>query len=153
MSTVSTIRRGRVLLLVAGAIASLTLTGCQKLKAVLETRPSEKMPAYKPADVQFANQNWSAGQRAWFYHAPQGSELMPYKWFMALEQPKLKLFGTVPKFSDSTYLAGFGFLPDAAGPQNPDGALRATPSLDVNTGQRVEVVGLSCAACHTGPVE
>jgi len=140
------------------AVAALTIAmaGCQQLQAVFGTRPSENMPAYKPVDVQFAQQNWSQDQREWFYHSAQGTELMPYKWFLALEQPKIKIFGSVPKFSDTTYLAGFSFLPDSAGPQNPGnlpvGFARDTV-IDPISGESVEVVGLTCAACHTGQVE
>src|SRR5262245_42511957 len=84
-----------VLFLVAGLI------GCEKLQPLVERRPSEKMPEYHPAkNVQYLNQNWSAYDRQWFYHAGQGTELMPYAWFMALEQPHLKLLGTVPKFHE-----------------------------------------------------
>jgi hypothetical protein len=138
------------------AILLVTMTGCQQLQAVFGTRPSQNMPSYQPVKVQFAHQNWSPDQRAWFYHAAQGTELLPYRWFLALEQPKLKMFGPVPKFSDSAYLAGFGFLPDSAGPQNPDGlpvGFARDTIIDVNTGQSVEVVGLTCAACHTGQLE
>jgi len=151
-----TIRSKRVLSFLAIAVVTISMSGCQQLQAVFGTRPSEQMPAYKPVDVQYAKQNWSPDQRAWFYHTAQGTELLPYKWFLALEQPELKIFGTVPKFADSAYLARFGFLPDPAGPQNPDGLpvgfARDTVN-DVKSGQPVEVVGLTCAACHTGQVE
>ena len=114
------------------------------------------MPAYRPVELSFGKQNWSPDQRTWFYHAGQGTELLPYKWFLALEQPKLKVFGTVPKFADSEYLAGFGFLPDSAGPQNADGlpvGFARDTVVDTNSGQKVDVVGLTCAACHTGQIE
>ncbi len=149
-----TIRSTSVVVLLA--ILLVTMTGCQQLQAVFGARPSENMPSYKPVEVQFAQQNWSPAQRAWFYHAPQGTELLPYRWFLALEQPKLKMFGQVPKFSDTAYLAGFGFLPDSAGPQNPDGlplGFAKDTITDVKTGERIEVVGLTCAACHTGQLE
>lgn len=58
---------------------------------------------------------------------------------MALEQPHLKLFGTVPKFGDTAYLARFGFLPD---PQNPDGlpvGFAKDTVVDPNSGETVEV--------------
>jgi len=135
---------------------TITLTGCQQLQAIFGTRPSENMPAYKPVEVQFAKQNWSPDQRVWFYHTAQGTELLPYQWFLALEQPKIQAFGTVPRFADTDYLARFGFLPDSAGPQNPDGlpvGFAKETIIDVNTGQSVEVVGLTCAACHTGQLE
>jgi Cytochrome C oxidase, cbb3-type, subunit III len=142
--------------LLAVLVLTISMTGCRQLQQVFGSRPSENMPAYKPVEVQFANQNWTPDQRTWFYHSPQGTELLPYKWFLALEQPKIKFVGEVPKFSDTTYLAGFGFLPDPAGPQNPDGlpvGFAKDTITDVNTGQKVEVVGLTCAACHTGQLE
>ena len=137
-------------------LVAVSMTGCQQLKDVFGSRPSANMPVFKPVDVQFADQNWSPDQRAWFYHAAQGTELLPYKWFLALEQPKLQLFGSVPKFADSAYLTRFGFLPDPATPENPDGlpvGFAKDTITDVNTGERVEVVGLNCAACHTGQLE
>ncbi len=140
----------------AVAVLAITMTGCQQLQAVFGNRPSEDMPAYKPVEVQFTQQNWSPDQRQWFYHSAQGTELMPYQWFLALEQPRIKLFGTVPKFSETTYLARFGFLPDSASPQNPSGlpvGFARDTVIDPMSGQSVEVVGLTCAACHTGQVE
>jgi hypothetical protein len=133
------------------------MSGCQQLKTIFVTRPTEKMPAYNPVkEVQFADQKWSAAQQQWFYHTGQGTELVPYAWFMALEQPKIKIFGTVPKFSDTEYLARFGFLPDAKSPQNPDGlpvGFAKDTVVDPDSGRTVEVVGLTCAACHTGQLE
>ena len=134
----------------------LCTIGCQDTKAIFATRPTEKMPLYKPVDVQFIHQNWTADQREWMYHTSQGTELVPYKWFLALEQPKIKLFGTVPPFRDTEYLARFGFLPDAVSPQNPDGlpvGFAKDNVVDPDTGNTVEVVGFTCAACHTGQLE
>jgi mono/diheme cytochrome c family protein len=142
-----------LLALVAGTIA---MSACSQVRAIFATRPSENMPAYKPVEVQFGDQNWSPDQRAWFYHTAQGTELLPYKWFLALEQPKIKLFGKVPKVSDTAYLARFGFLSDTANLQNPDGlpvGFAKDTVVDPNSGEIVEVVGLTCAACHTGQLE
>jgi hypothetical protein len=143
-------------LVMAVAIGAIPSTGCKQLQAVFATRPSENMPAYKPVDVQTVNQNWSPDGRNWFYHASQGTELVPYKWFLALEQPKIKIFGPVPKFSDLNYLARFGFLPDPGNTQNhgelPVGFAVDTV-VDPHSGQSVEVVGLTCSACHTGQLE
>jgi len=132
------------------------MTGCQQLREVFGDRPSAKMPAYHPVDVQFTQQNWTPDQRAWFYHAPQGTVLLPYRWFLALEQPQIKVFGSVPKFSDTAYLARFGFLPDSAGPQNPDGlpvGFAKDTITDDKLGRNIAVVGLTCSACHTGQLE
>src|SRR5581483_2890391 len=138
------------------AIAVMCMSGCQQFHQLFDNRPSENMPPYKAVDVQFGDQNWPANQREWFYHTTQGTELVPYKWFLALEQPKIKFFGKAPKFADTEYLARFGFLTDAAGPQNPDGlpvGFAKDTVVDPESGETVEVLGLSCAACHTGQIE
>ena len=143
-----TMRSRRLYFVMAVAIAAIPSTGCKQLQAVFAPRPSEHMPAYKPVDVQTISQNWSPDERKWFYHASQGTELVPYKWFLALEQPHIKVFGPVPKFSDPSYLARFGFLPDPANPHNqgdlPVGFAVDTV-VDPNSNQAVEVVGLTCA--------
>ncbi len=135
----------------------LATTACEKLRPLFEARASEKMPAYRPvAEVQTANQNWSTKQRQWFYHSGQGTMLLPYKWFLALEQPELKPFGDVRRFRETVYLARFGFLPDPPSPQNPDGlpvGFAKDTITDPRTGNTLEVVGLTCAACHTGQLE
>ena len=142
-----------------GCIALLPLTGCNAIKQVEQVfgnRPSQNMPAYKPVQVHYEDQNWTSQQRTWFYHAAQGAELLPYKWFLALEQPKLTLFHPAPRFADPDYLAGFGFLPDPASPQNPDGLPVGFAKDDVRdpqTGTPLQVVGLTCSACHTGQLE
>jgi mono/diheme cytochrome c family protein len=144
-------------LLLAIALCVMCMSGCQQLKTLLVTRPSEKLPPYHPVtDIHYLGQNWSAVQRQRFYHTGQGTELVPYSWFMALEQPKIKVFGTVPKFRETSYLARFGFLPDPISPENPDGlpvGFAKDTVVDPDTGQTVEVVGFTCAACHTGQLE
>ena len=40
----------------------------------------------KPA---YLSQGWSGADRTMFYTTSQGSQLLPYDWFLALEQPKL----------------------------------------------------------------
>lgn len=37
------------------------------------------------AQVEFLNQNWSDNERQEFYTTSQGSRMMPYRWFLALE--------------------------------------------------------------------
>ena len=132
------------------ALTTISLSGCRDIKMLLD-RPSAHLPAYMPVKVVYSGQNWSQQQRQWFYHTSQGSILMPYKWFLALEQPKL--LGQVDHFADGEYLARFGFLPNAADSSNPDalpvGFARSTVT-DPHTGERVDTVGFTCAACHTG---
>src|SRR2546423_10343924 len=51
-------------------------------------------------------QGWTSSERADWYWQSQGSRLVPYKWFLALEQP-----GGTGKFSDEAFLKQFGHLP------------------------------------------
>jgi len=117
----------------------------------------DKLPDYRPVDeVYWPKQNWSEDQRQRFYHTAQGTQLMPYRWFMALEQPRISLFGA-PLFREDDYIARFGFLPDPNRKHNPDAlpvGFAVDPDfVDPNTGLGSPVVGITCAGCHTGQVE
>jgi cytochrome c5 len=58
-------------------------------------------------------QNWSLKDRHWFHHASQGTATfpVPYSWFVALEQPRLRIFSRPGMMKDSAYLERFGFIP------------------------------------------
>ena len=107
----------------------------------------------RPKAVAWLAQNWTDDQRNRFYHLAQGSDLLPYAWFLAIEQPRLTITGA-PLFKEASYLEGFGFIPDSANGQNPDGLpvgfARDDRFVDPYTGQKNVVLGLTCAACHTG---
>jgi uncharacterized protein (DUF2235 family) len=107
----------------------------------------------RPREVAWLWQNWTEDQRHRYYHLAQGSELLPYAWFLALEQPRFTIKGA-PPFKDDSYLQGFGFIPDSASAQNPDGLpvgfARDDRFVDPYTGQKTVVLGITCAACHTG---
>jgi uncharacterized protein (DUF2235 family) len=109
----------------------------------------------RPNNVVWLDQHWTESQRHQYYHTPQGSELMPYAWFLALEQPRISITGA-PLFKDDSYLQGFGFIPDSAYDQNPDalpvGFARDDGFVDPYTGQKNVVLGITCAACHTGEI-
>jgi mono/diheme cytochrome c family protein len=115
-----------------------------------------EIPDYQapPEQLIRAEQGWTDDQRLHFHHTAQGTRLVPYDWFMALEQPCLSLFGC-DLLADKTYLARFGFLssqPDSK--LNPDGLpigfAKQQDFTDPETGETYPVVGLTCAACHTG---
>jgi mono/diheme cytochrome c family protein len=133
-----------VLLLVGGAYLYLN-------------RPQYRVvvPEYRNPPEQFSHtaQGWTDDQRLHFHHTPQGTRLVPYDWFMALEQPCLSLFGC-DLFAGKTYLARFGFLSSRTDPKlNPEGLpigfARQEDFFDPETKEIYPVVGLNCAACHT----
>jgi hypothetical protein len=107
----------------------------------------------RPKEIVWLPQNWTEEQRRTYYHDAQGSELLPYAWFLALEQPRLSFTGA-PPFRLNSYLQGFGFIPDGAYERNPDGLpvgfARDDRFVDPYSGQKQVVLGLTCAGCHTG---
>ena len=72
------------------------------------------------------DQNWSTEDRFWFHHASQGTATfpVPYSWFVALEQPGLRLWGQPGMFADSAYLEKFGFIPSPKTVRTDEATLR-----------------------------
>jgi hypothetical protein len=140
---------------VVTVLAALVLLGvCGAVIAVFTIHNSLEVPDIKrPGNVVYLPQNWSDEQRQTYYHTAQGSELLPYAWFLALEQPRFSITGA-PLFKEDSYMQGFGFIPDKNYAQNPDslpvGFARDDRFVDPYTGQRNAVLGITCAACHTG---
>ena len=67
-------------------------------------------------DVSYLDQGWSSDLRTRYYFDPQGSRLIPYDWFVALEQPDNDRL-----FIDAAYVEALGYLAAAPSPLNPDG--------------------------------
>lgn len=94
----------------------------------------------------FLNQQWTDAERDRFYNTPQGSYLVPYSWFLALETA-----GKDYPFNDKRNIRNYGYLVD-------DGYSSANPGkLPVGFAKEpVENgepwVGYTCAACHTNEI-
>lgn len=98
-------------------------------------------------------QNWDARDQQKFWFLSQGSQIIPYKWFLFLEQPT-----NAKLFVDGQHMDGFRYLPQQKTALNPDGLpIGFTKDAASNNPayQRIsqDWLGLSCAACHTGQVE
>jgi hypothetical protein len=141
-------------LVIVGAVAALLVVAGTVVVPLLR-QVRVVVPAYQaPREVLYLQQGWTADERRQFYHTAQGTRLLPYEWFMALEQPCLKLTACEP-FAAKTYLGRFGFLESLPDPKhNPDGLpvgfARQENFYDPMTRQTYPVVGLTCATCHTG---
>lgn len=115
------------------------------------------VPSYqKPGDLVLLEQGWKDETRTAFHHTPQGTQIMRYSWFLALEQPCMTPF--CGKFSDMDYLGRFGFISSKKDPKfNPDGLpvgfTRDDQFYDPATKQKYSVVGFNCAACHTAELK
>lgn len=120
------------------------------------------MPAAEMPTV--LEQGWSREIRELFYFTPQGSRMIPYAWFKALETldgsgmfadpSNLSRYGLIPADGPHPLNADMlpiGFAIDPAGmPQgSSDLALSPDPTGSASTGP---YLGLTCAACHTADV-
>lgn len=90
---------------------------------------------------------WTDERRQWYYHTSQGSQIMLYDWFVALEQADSEKL-----FIDNDFMSRMRFVPDPNSQGNPDflpiGFAKDDPDPitgDVNA-------GLTCAACHTAQI-
>jgi len=140
---------------VIGVFVVALMTGCGLLY-LRSSRFQVCVPPYRqpPGQPVSVSQGWTPEQSFKFHHTPQGTRLVRYSWFMALEQPCFSLTGC-ELFADKTYLARFGFLSSEADPKlNPDGLpvgfARQQDFYDPDTKTTYPVLGFTCAACHTG---
>lgn len=155
------------------ATASLVL-GCNEVDEVAKElntfkRGIELFSAPVPeaetvSKVVTLQQGWDKDTSLWFWHVPQGTAIMPYEWFLALEQPSSNLIDgllgqEMGLFTDSAYMARFGFLPSVKDAKhNPDGLPIGFAKDDKfydptssEPGQNTfTVASVTCAACHTG---
>jgi hypothetical protein len=98
-----------------------------------------------PGQARFLDQGWDAATRAAFYQTTQGSRMVPYQWFLELEQANNR-----QKLRAPPNMRKMGFLVDAPSVTNPDG-LPVGFAKDSHP-TRGDSVGLTCAACHTGQI-
>lgn len=95
--------------------------------------------------ARFLDQGWDAWTRTAFYETTQGSRMLPYKWFVELEQAD-----NGKKLRAAENMRKMGFLVDGASGTNPHG-LPVGFAKDPHP-TRGDALGLTCAACHTGQV-
>lgn len=109
--------------------------------------PAVASDTWTKSDVVTLDQGWSEQDRSVFYHAPQGSPIMPYAFFMALEQ---KASDTL--FTDEAHLKRLGMLYWGKSDLNPDGLpIGLTVDLDIHGVE--PFLGMNCAACHVTEVK
>ncbi len=96
--------------------------------------------------VKTLSQKWTDEESNWFYNVPQGSRLVPYDWFLHLEQA-----GVAEPFRSAKHIRDLGYIPRTPDPKNPDGLpigfIDDAPYEDGTRG-----LGMTCAACHTSQI-
>jgi hypothetical protein len=123
--------------------AALALTSAC---AVDEDKTEFELAGTPDTPPVFLQQGWSDTTRAAFYQTTQGSRMLPYAWFIKLEQATSR-----QRFAAPANMRRMGFLVDGITVTNPD-ELPVGFAKDVDP-VKGDQVGLTCAGCHTGELE
>ncbi|MCZ6526831.1 MAG: di-heme-cytochrome C peroxidase, partial [Gammaproteobacteria bacterium] len=92
----------------------------------------------------YLEQGWSAADSLWFYNTTQGSALLPYDFFVVLEQENSQEL-----LRSNNNMDKFRYLPQKQTFFNPDGF---AVGFTRDSYQGKDYVGYTCAACHTNQV-
>ncbi|MBI2686451.1 MAG: ribonuclease E [Acidobacteria bacterium] len=94
--------------------------------------------------IVYLDQGWTAADSLWFYNITQGSDLLPYDFFLCLEQAN-----SMEPFRSPDNMSYYRYLPQKKTKSNPD-ALPVGMVLDTYQGKKY--MGFTCAACHSAQV-
>ncbi|MDH7972637.1 di-heme-cytochrome C peroxidase [Sphingomonas sp. AR_OL41] len=152
---------GRSRLAPAALIASFVIASVSFAAGVNGQNTVAAPPAAIPTgtpQIVWLEQGWSDEERQRFHHQSQGTQTLPIEtsWFLALEVPKADAAPPFVMFSDPAYLQRFGFIPSPAGSWNKDGlpvGFARTTGKDPATGNNLDALGFTCAACHTARID
>jgi hypothetical protein len=128
----------------AAMLLAAPLASCRNENKVPRPAPPADKAAEVPLPATLA-QGWNESTREAFWFTPQGSQLMPYSWFLALEQ-----VGKRELFRSAANMERLRHIPMPPSKLNPDG-LPIGFVRDVGNGQTW--LGLTCAACHTAKLK
>ncbi len=91
--------------------------------------------------IRYLDQNWAPKDSLWFDSTTQGSDLIPYDFFLVVEQPNGQLFRDNAHMNNA-----YRYLVRKPTSSNPDG-LPIGFTKDNYQGR--DFMGYTCAACHT----
>lgn len=92
----------------------------------------------------YLDQGWSESDSLWFYTTTQGSALIPYDFFIVLEEESSQAL-----FRSDKNIDKYRYLPQKPTFFNPDGL---PVGFAKDTYQGKDYTGFTCAACHTSQV-
>lgn len=132
-----------VVFVAAGAgLLGLIMTGGYKV-----AMGTVAAPVMKTTDVVVANTTLSETNLDRWYHLSQGSQVMPYDWFINLEQGD-----STEKLIDDAFMSRFRFIPSRKSDVNPDGLQIGFAKDDPDPVNGSVNMGVTCAACHTAQI-
>ena len=144
-------------------VSVLALYGCDQ-----KSSNKDESPADDQYQIVTLDQGWTGDERLDFYNTSQGSQLIPFAWFLALEQAT-----SDDLFRDSNNMRRLGYLPqEPLAGTNPHGlpigfvrdddieplvsaslmAARLSSGTGGSLSEYKEWLGFTCAACHTSEV-
>lgn len=122
-------------------ILAISLSGCG-----FDNSPSSEFTSMQTFNgVTYLGQGWDMRERQELLRTSFGSRVLPYSWFIALEQ-----VDNDQLFRDNSHMSALGFIVGEKDSFNPD-ALPVGITSDQDD-QGNSWMGLTCAACHTGQV-
>ncbi len=95
--------------------------------------------------IAYLDQGWSPEDSQRFYFTSQGSQIVPYTWFLQLEQPD-----STDLFREDRNMLRFRYLPQRPDEMNPDG-LPVGFVRDEGIGR--DWLSVNCAACHVTQID
>jgi len=95
----------------------------------------------------FLDQAWDSQTREDFWFTSQGAQIIPYRWFMWLEQA-----GSEQYFRSAEFMELLRYLPVESSPKNPAG-LPIGFALGWDPKDNTAWMGFTCAACHTNQLD
>src|SRR6185436_13755434 len=103
---------------VTAFLIALAVVACQQKEepvTVTTATTTAPPPPTTPAAARL-DQGWTADEAETFYYTPQGSQLIPYAWFLALEVDNAQSL-----LRDNANMERYGYITaSAASPVNPD---------------------------------
>lgn len=129
---------------VISVVVFLSLAGC----AVKQRGPQIQEGSLViggDGNVVNLDQNWTVDTQQRFYFTSQGSRILPYSWYLSLEQA-----GNKKLFMDNKNIAALRYIPSKKSSWNPDGLAVGFAKDDKGS---EPWMGFTCAACHTTQIK
>jgi hypothetical protein len=135
-------RIGAFLVVLAGACSAVA---AQEVDPSRNAYVATTDPLGEPVtSVVYLEQNWSPSQSLQFYFTSQGAQIVPYGWFLALEQAD-----SATPFRGNQNILKYRYLAQNSGSKNPDGL---PVGFVAGSGTGRSWLGMTCAACHTAEI-
>ncbi|MCF6434046.1 di-heme-cytochrome C peroxidase [Pseudoalteromonas sp. MMG022] len=129
-------------------VGLLTAIGCTTNRHTAPPDPIQVTPEQgQVPDRTWLDQGWSQEISENFWFTNQGSQIIPYTWFVWLEQAD-----STQLFRHSEHMESLRYLPSKASEKNPGGLpIGFARHSNQTTGENW--VGMTCAACHTNQID